>query len=744
QYFGVTDDSDLARVVAKVAAANNRGSYASLVAFRDSAMAVIPKSYKGLADVASDFDSLLACYNPCRLNWEKIDEARSAYHELAKDSTPSEKLLDRFSFALEKSRNRFIPENLTLPYAAFFSGEPTCIASNGDIMVVGTANGLVKYTGRTWQTFTTEAGLPSDNILCLSVAGSKIVIGTDKGPARFNGLTCEAFDSTTAVPSGAVTAIGADEKSPSEIYAVVGNDLYHFDGKKWSNNKPYIVLLDDSPEKIAAKFSLYGTSAEASAYETKLLALNPALTAAQAPAQPVKTDSGAVDSTKAAVPDPPGALRPGDTIRVPYLAELRSKVNYIGFGLDKTVWLGTSDGVMYLDKDHWQAPGYKIDSLAQTTAVASLVAERHAEDSATAANYEATLRMFNNITGDSIPAGTKVRVYRNPAAAPVNNINSFNERMYFATDDGLLEYDGEQWGRADLKGLGHSSALAVATHRNEVWFVSRDRVVTKAKGRPEISTMYVKWLPALADDLYYTFFSYVNSTQNWGTFGGNVTFISYGKFTRTGETSPDPIGEFQSYDVAGTLSYGRAVSSRVSLGVSGKIIYSNLAPQGAGAEKGKGTSTDFAIDFGLLWRMTSRLTMGAALTNLGPKMSYIDAAQSDDLPRNLALGFAYTVIQSEYSHLIVTTELNQMLVGLNHVSDQIKATVFNSGAEFTYANLISARAGYIYDKQGQIELFTVGAGLNLLDHFKFDFAYIPSQKDSPLNNILRMSLSILP
>ncbi len=141
---------------------------------------------------------------------------------------------------------------------------------------------------------------------------------------------------------------------------------------------------------------------------------------------------------------------------------------------------------------------------------------------------------------------------------------------------------------------------------------------------------------------------------------------------------------------------------------------------------------------------TQRLTLGMAITNLGPQMAYIDAAQSDDLPRNLALGFSFKLLNSEYNQFIITAEGNKILVGMNDaLSTEIQEVIWNAGAEYTYANMLSARAGYIYDQEGDIKTITLGLGLRLFDRLKFDFAYIPSQDDLALANTMRVSLGLL-
>ena len=193
------------------------------------------------------------------------------------------------------------------------------------------------------------------------------------------------------------------------------------------------------------------------------------------------------------------------------------------------------------------------------------------------------------------------------------------------------------------------------------------------------------------------------------------------------------------------MTYGTSLTSKLSGGVAAKVIYSRLADLGTAEEVGQGTSTGFAVDFGLLYRFSDRLTLGAAITNIGPKMAYIDAAQSDDLPRNLAIGFAYKLFRSDYYQLLVTSEVNKIMVGLDDgFKEELKQLVVNSGAEFSYADIIALRAGYIWDDEGEIKTLTLGVGLQLLGRFKFDFAYIPSNSDVALANTLRVSISVLP
>ncbi|MCH7948689.1 MAG: PorV/PorQ family protein, partial [candidate division Zixibacteria bacterium] len=335
-----------------------------------------------------------------------------------------------------------------------------------------------------------------------------------------------------------------------------------------------------------------------------------------------------------------------------------------------------------------------------------------------------------------------VKLPKNPAASPVNEISRRDDKVYFATSNGLIEYDGDRWRRSDLRGMDRTNAIDIRSIGEELWIASVDKVVVKANGNPSVSTMYSPWLRQLAPDLYYVFISGVFPVSGWGTAGLSATYISYGKFIRTGEAGPQSLGEFDSFDFAVSASFGAPLTRKMSFGITGKFIYSKLSDQGAGSEQGKGTSSGFAIDLGLLYHMNSRLTLGLAVTNLGPQMTYIDAAQSDDLPRNLGIGFAYKLVRTDYYQFLFTAEANKLLVGVDDgLNTELKETIFNGGAEFSYANIFAIRGGYVYDQEGNVKHPTFGVGLTLANT-SIDFSYIPSSSTSVLSNTLRYSFSM--
>ncbi|MCB0311926.1 MAG: hypothetical protein KDH84_01435, partial [Calditrichaeota bacterium] len=55
-------------------------------------------------------------------------------------------------------------------------------------------------------------------------------------------------------------------------------------------------------------------------------------------------------------------------------------------------------------------------------------------------------------------------------------------------------------------------------------------------------------------------------------------------------------------------------------------------------------------------------SLGANLSNVGPKITYIDKEQADPIPMNLRLGLAYKLLDSEFNKLTFVYDINRLLV----------------------------------------------------------------------------------
>ena len=154
------------------------------------------------------------------------------------------------------------------------------------------------------------------------------------------------------------------------------------------------------------------------------------------------------------------------------------------------------------------------------------------------------------------------------------------------------------------------------------------------------------------------------------------------------------------------------------------------------------------------------MSLGANISNIGPKISYVDYAQADPLPTNLRLGLAFHLVKSQFNTLTLVYDTNKLLVNRDSTSVDgvFEAMLYSSwangdswskfthslGLEYWYSQLIALRAGYFYEapNAGDRKFYTFGGGLRY-SIFGFDFSYIlGSVDDSPLSDTMRFSLGI--
>ncbi|NKB70615.1 MAG: PorV/PorQ family protein [Candidatus Latescibacteria bacterium] len=304
-------------------------------------------------------------------------------------------------------------------------------------------------------------------------------------------------------------------------------------------------------------------------------------------------------------------------------------------------------------------------------------------------------------------------------------------------------------------GMGESY-VAIADDATASYF---NPAALAGQQRRQFNFTHSKWLPGLADDLSYEFLAYATPVEGWGNLGFNIALLNLGEQIRTDERGTNQ-GTFRSYDVALSGAYGAQVSDKLKAGIGLKFIRSNLADQGAGIERGKGVGNSFAADVGLLWQPSALFSVGAALRNMGPRITYIDASQADPLPQHIVVGAAYQVLDSEYNDVLVSMDIYKPLIADGSfasnlvkawsdeaLSDEFKEMDLHVGVEYKYglsANadeaFFAGRAGYSLDSDGELKTPTFGVGLKY-NLFQIDIAYITGE-DTPMQDNTRFSLNI--
>lgn len=320
-------------------------------------------------------------------------------------------------------------------------------------------------------------------------------------------------------------------------------------------------------------------------------------------------------------------------------------------------------------------------------------------------------------------------------------------------------------------GMGDSFA-GIADDATATWW--NPAGLGRQSGR-ELTFMHANWLPGFnLNDMYYDFLAYKQEIPGLGTIGGNITYLHLGEQNRTDEYGADQ-GTFKTYETAVSLSYGTDLSDDLYVGLNSKFIYSHLADQGAGNEKGSGTGHSMALDLGMLYQTDYDLDIGLTLTNLGPKISYIDYEQADPLPTTFRLGLAYYLFYDEFNSLVLTSDMTKLLVRRGKDLDQgddgidtsdewnytdpvwkaiftswtdedgFKDIVYGFGAEYWYNRMVGLRMGFWNDPPtpygGDINATTYGVSLRY-DSYIFDFSYLDAGEGHPLTDTMRFSINI--
>ena len=157
-----------------------------------------------------------------------------------------------------------------------------------------------------------------------------------------------------------------------------------------------------------------------------------------------------------------------------------------------------------------------------------------------------------------------------------------------------------------------------------------------------------------------------------------------------------------------------------------RFIHSALSPIGTESEQGNGIASTVSVDLALMYRPTklevpllgdigNAFSVGVNLSNLGPKVTYVDADQADPLPTNLRVGLGYKLLNDEYNNLQLGLDFSRLLVRRreDQTSDPfykalltawgdgsgLKKVIVSGGAEYWYGapRLIALRLGYFYE-----------------------------------------------
>ncbi|MFT4566398.1 MAG: hypothetical protein ACI9FN_001353 [Saprospiraceae bacterium] len=324
---------------------------------------------------------------------------------------------------------------------------------------------------------------------------------------------------------------------------------------------------------------------------------------------------------------------------------------------------------------------------------------------------------------------------------------------------------------------GAMGDAGVATNANASSLHYNASKIAFADSDSEFAASYTPWLRNLGlNDVYMAYLSGYKKIDDLQSFGFDFKYFSLGDITFT-DVNGGIIGQGRPRELEVGVAYARKLSPKFSASVGASYIYSNLASGQMVGGVVISAGTAFAADLGVTYNSNPDLagpgvnwSWGAAITNLGSKVSYTNSATKDFIPTNLGLGVAMKRNIDEYNSFTLTMDINKLMIptpdttataefrdkgtfaGIfgsfsdapGGLKEEIQELAFSFGAEYWYDNQFAVRAGYYYEHplKGDRQYLTVGIGLKY-NVFGFDLAYLAptSAQRSPLDNTLRFTFT---
>lgn len=264
---------------------------------------------------------------------------------------------------------------------------------------------------------------------------------------------------------------------------------------------------------------------------------------------------------------------------------------------------------------------------------------------------------------------------------------------------------------AGARGTGMGGAFTAVTDGTDSVYWN-PAGLNKVEGRA-LSVMHAAWFEGIS----YDWASYAQQVNDIGTVGIGIQYLSYGSITGTDSTGLET-GSFSPSDIALTLSCARNYLG-FDLGASVKYISSRI----------KNSASAFALDLGAQYALDKKITLGAAVQNLGTAMKFRNDEVS--LPLNVRIGGAYAV----RSYWNVAVDVNAPVdydpsLGLGteyfyKINSEMKA---------------AGRLGYSTGSKdtGGLNGVAAGLGFRYLD-YTFDYAFAPYGE---LGNTHRLSFGM--
>lgn len=332
-------------------------------------------------------------------------------------------------------------------------------------------------------------------------------------------------------------------------------------------------------------------------------------------------------------------------------------------------------------------------------------------------------------------------------------------------------------------GLGDVGAATDPDVNSQYWNPAKYPFCISRAG---VALNFTPWLRSLVNDMNLAYLAGYYRIGEHSAVSGSLRYFNLGKVYTSYEGAESGEGTtINPYEMSLDVAYSLMLSETFSLSAALRWIYSDMRFD---EREDNSPASAFAADIAAYYQnyinigqRECQLGIGLNISNIGSKIKFSGNEYSEFLPANLRLGASLMIPIDEYNRLTIAADANKLLVPTvpkqeegednseyedrvhreyNDISairgifksfgdapggfkEELQEIYYGVGAEYTYNDKFSLRAGYHHEAEnkGNRKYFTVGAGFKM-SVFQLDAGYVvATAKSNPLDQTLRFSLT---
>ncbi len=324
-------------------------------------------------------------------------------------------------------------------------------------------------------------------------------------------------------------------------------------------------------------------------------------------------------------------------------------------------------------------------------------------------------------------------------------------------------------------GIGDVGAATEPDVNSQAWNPAKYPFCISRAG---LSINYTPWLRSIVNDINLAYMSGYYRLGDYQALSASVRYFSLGSVS-----ADEGMMTIKPYELAVDVAYSRMLSETFSAAVALRYMYSDMSGHyDDQTTAGSAFAADIACYYNNYVMMGSRecqIAFGVNISNIGSKINYGED-YSYFIPTNLRIGLNYMIPLNEFNRISFSADANKLLVPSKPLQNddesdedfqdrvqreyydvssisgifksfgdspkgfkgELEEIQWSVGAEYTYNDKFSVRAGYHHESesQGNRKYFTFGAGFRM-SVFSIDAGYVWSTAaTNPLDQTLRVSL----